>query len=427
MTLEGRGARPLGRAGSFVAGADDASAFVYNPAGLADIDGISFLLDGGFVLQRTHYDRVDSGGNPQPGVDGKINTLIFPTVAITWKPRKVPWFTLAGGVWVPYLGLNSYPANGPQRYSNISLDGSLVLVAELAAGFRLHEHVWLGAGFQIMYINFQSTVALSGCTQLNCAPEDPGFDTPTHIDVTGVVPSGVIGATFAWPKIRAGLSLQLPFFIHGDGTVTPTNPHLGTDPFFTNASIVGSSVSADFVIPLMLRLGVEYRPRPTVRVELGADYEAWSMQKELRITPHNIYIDGVPGIGKYYLNSMSVARNMVDSFSVHLGAEWEAVRGRLVVRAGYLFETSATPDAYMSVLTSDGLHNMISLGLATRIKMVRLDLGYAHLFTADRDVGYKDTKSLQLNPIQPSIAVGVGGGHYHIDTDMIALGLDGRW
>jgi long-chain fatty acid transport protein len=422
MTLEGRGARPLGRAGSFVAGADDGGAIAYNPAGLADIEGISLLLDAGLVLQRTHYDRVDSGGNPQPGVDGNLNFLPFPTLSITWKPKKVNWLTIAGGVWVPYLGLNSYQEKGPQRYSNISLDGSLVLVAELAAAFRLHEHVWLGAGFQIMYLRFQSTVALSGCTELNCAPEDPGFDAPTHLDVTGVTPSGIMGATFAWPKIRGGLSLQLPFWIHADGTV---NSRLGSDPFFTNASVVGNSTSADLTIPLMLRLGLEYRPRRTVRVEIGFDYEAWSMQKDITIRPHGIYIDGVPGIGRYYLNTFKMVRNMQDTFSVHLGAEWEAIRGRLVVRAGYLFETSATPDSTMSVLTSDGLHNMVSLGLATRVKSVRIDFGYAHLFTSDRNVS--NSVSLQLNPIKPSLARPVGNGRYKIDTDILALGLDGRW
>jgi long-subunit fatty acid transport protein len=216
--------------------------------------------------------------------------------------------------------------------------------------------------------------------------------------------------------------LQLPFWIHADGTV---NSRLGSDPFFTNASVVGNSTSADLTIPLMMKLGVEYRPLRTLRVELGFDYEAWSMQKDITIRPHGIYIDGVPGIGRYYLNTMRIVRDMQDTFSVHLGGEWEAIRGRLVVRAGYLFETSATPDKTMSVLTSDGLHNMISLGLATRIRSVRIDFGYAHLFTADRNV--TNSVSLQLNPIQPSLAVPVGNGRYKIDTDILALGLDGRW
>src|SRR5947209_3132564 len=109
MTLEGRGARPLGRAGSFVAGADDGEAMYYNPAGLVDVDGISSLVDAGLVLQRTEYTRVDSGGNPQPTVNGDLNFLPFPTAVLTWKPKKHPWLTLHGGVWVPYLGLNSFP------------------------------------------------------------------------------------------------------------------------------------------------------------------------------------------------------------------------------------------------------------------------------------------------------------------------------
>src|SRR6476659_9265879 len=158
MTLPGRGARPLGRAGSFVAGADDGEAMYYNPAGLVDVDDISVLIDGGMIFQRTHYERVDSGKNPQMAVDGQLNFLPFPTAVVTWKPRKLSRVTFHAGVWVPWLGLNSYPENGPQRYSNISLDGSLVLVPQFGASYRLHEHVWLGAGFQLLVMKFKSRV-----------------------------------------------------------------------------------------------------------------------------------------------------------------------------------------------------------------------------------------------------------------------------
>src|SRR5258706_613484 len=75
MFLPARGARPLGRAGSFVAGADDGGALYYNPAGLADIDGIGLLFDAGLVLQQVQYDRVDSGGNKQPRANGSIDIL----------------------------------------------------------------------------------------------------------------------------------------------------------------------------------------------------------------------------------------------------------------------------------------------------------------------------------------------------------------
>jgi long-subunit fatty acid transport protein len=143
------------------------------------------------------------------------------------------------------------------------------------------------------------------------------------------------------------------------------------------------------------------------------------------ITPHSIYIEGVPGIGKYYLNTMTIERHLNDTYAVHLGGEYEAVRNRLVVRAGYLFETDATPDEYHTVFSPDGTHNLIALGVGVKLGPVRLDLSYAHMFTTDRTV--TNSKSLQLNPIAPSLAVAVGNGTYEVATDVLALGMDGRF
>jgi long-subunit fatty acid transport protein len=426
MFLPGRGARPLGRAGSFVAGADDGNSLYYNPAGFADIDGVGLLLDIGLVLQQVDYDRVDSGGNAQPRASGDMNLLPIPTLALSWKPKKVPWFTIAGGVWVPYIGVNTYPENGPQRYSNITINGSLLIVMELAAAFRINEHFWLGLGLQNMYFNFHARSMLSACpSQVDCAPEDPSFDSLTELNATsGFTPSGIIGMTVAYPKFRIGLGLQLPFFVRADGDVLTRLP---SNPMFDGSQVVGTSVSVNFDLPLDLRFGIEYRPLPTLRVELGFDYESWSMQDQLTIQPHGIYIDHVPGIGRYYLDTLKINRGLNGSFAVHLGGEYEAVPRRLLVRAGYLLETSATPDETASVLVPDGLHNMIALGLSVYVWKFRLDLGYSHIFTNDRTVDYRKTQSYQLNPIQPNIMVGVGGGTYHISDDVIALGFDGRF
>ncbi len=81
---------------------------------------------------------------------------------------------------------------------------------------------------------------------------------------------------------------------------------------------------------------------------------------DLTIQPHGIYIDNVPGIGRYYLNTLHENRQLSDSVSVHVGGEWEALKERLYLRLGYLLETSATPDRTASVLAPDGLHNMIA-------------------------------------------------------------------
>ena len=337
MFLPFRGARATGRAGAFTAGVDDASALYYNPAGMADIDDWSFLIDGSLVLQRAGYDRVDSGGNPQPHVEGQMNVLPLPTLALTYKPPQIKgrWLTLGLGVWVPYLGVDSWPENGPQRYSNISLNGSLLGVIELAASFRIKDWLWLGVGLQNMILHFHSRLMLSACSELNCAPEDPGFDSLTQVDTDSVfTPSGVIGVIFAFEKIRAGLNVQLPFFVRSSGTVATRLP---TDPFFANSEVHGSSIDVDFNLPLSIRAGFEYRPFKRLRVELDMDYEAWSMQKDFTIHPNGVYISGVPGVGNYYLNTLHLQRGMQDTFAVHLGAEavtLDRKMGGMVLRTG---------------------------------------------------------------------------------------------
>lgn len=422
MELPGHGARGLGRAGSMVAGVDDGSAIFYNPAGLAGIDGISALAEGGLVFQQVQYDRINSLGGPENGVQGSMDLLPLPTLALTWKPQKLQRFTFAAGVWVPYLGLNSYDPDGPQRYTSITLKGSLLAVFELAMAFKINEHFWIGAGFENMAMRFKSRVTLSACTQLNCTPEQKSFDSLTEVDALALfVPSGIFGLSVVYPKFRIGVSAQLPFWVRADGNVRSRLP---SDPMFDGARIEGDQVGVGFELPLIVRAGVEYRPIEKLRLELGFDYEGWSIQNEFTIQPRDISIVDIPGLNSYKLSTMHLVRGLVDSFSLHLGGEYDVLR-RLTLRAGYLYETSATPDAAMSTLFPDGEHHMLTFGVGVRLWKLRFDIGYGHIFTPDRNVS--NSAVLQLNPINPSIAVPVGNGHYQIGTDILALGVEGRF
>jgi long-chain fatty acid transport protein len=444
LFLPARGARALGRGGAFTAGVDDGSAIYYNPAGLVDAGEFHFLLDGALDFQQASYTRVDSGGNPQPKVNGSMNVLPLPTLTLGGLvPNTDKRLALAGGIWVPYLGVNSWPEKGPQRYSNISINGSLIAVAELAAAYKIADWFWVGAGIENMFIHFHSRVMLSACSQLNCAPEDPGFDSLTQVDTDSwFTPSGVVGAIFALPKFRGGVNVQLPFWVRSSGTVQSRLP---TDPFFANSELHAFNnkdnpncavrtdackVDVNFDLPLQLRLGGEWRPIEPLRLELDLQYESWSMQQNFTVKPKGVYLSGVPGIGNYYLGTMYVVRGLQDTFAVNLGAELEAVKNILTLRLGYAFETSATPDNTASVLTPDALRNILSLGgsltiHANRRMAIRGDLAYAHVFFADRNV--TNSKSLQLNPIQPALAVAVGDGKYNIAADVITLGLSVRY
>ncbi len=424
MLFSPRGARPLGRAGAFVAGADDGNALYYNPAGLGEISGWSFLFDGGIVLQTAEYTRVDSGGNVQPKVKGSYDVLPLPQLVLTYQPKRASWFTLGFGIWTPYLGLNSYKEDGPQRYSHITLNGSLTLIAEVAMSFRLHKNVYLGVGLQNMILKFVSRVMLSSCTELNCAPESSGFDTLTELSATSAfTPSAIFGLTVALEKVRFAVAAQLPFWVRARGKV---HSRLPSDPQFVDATIVGEDVKLKFNLPFDLRVATELRLRKDLRIEAMFSYAGWSMQKDFAIEPQNIYIDGIPGVGRYYLGPMSINRSMKDVIGFSLGGEFEAIKNTLFLRLGWMIETSATPDKTQTVLTPDGLRNYLALGLSTKIKnKVRLDLSYAHVFIQDRTV--TASESYQLNPIRPQLAVAVGNGKYSFEADILSAGLEGRW
>ena len=423
MFLPVRGARSLGRAGAFTAGVDDGSALYQNPAGMADIDGVSLLIDGALDIQRVSYTRVDSGGNVQPTVNGDMNILPLPTIALTWKPKKAKWFTLGFGVWVPYLGINSWPETGPQRYSNISLNGSLLGVIEVAGAFRVRDWLYLGLGLQNMVLHFKSRVDLTACPAVTCAPEQPSYDALTEVSTDSYfTPSANVGATVVLQKLRAAVAVQLPSFVRSSGSVRSRLP---TDPLFANAMVNGSAIGVDFNLPVMVRLGLEYRPLPSLRLEADFNYEAWSMQDKFLITPHNVTITGVPGVGAYNLKPLTLPRSLNDTVAVSIGGEYEALKKRLWVRAGWVIETSATPDATASVLTPDAMRNLLCLGAGVWIWKARVDVGYAHVFFNDRNV--TDSRSFQLNPIQPAAAVPVGNGRYSIAADVLTAGLDARF
>ncbi|HWE29424.1 MAG TPA: outer membrane protein transport protein, partial [Polyangia bacterium] len=111
--------------------------------------------------------------------------------------------------------------------------------------------------------------------------------------------------------------------------------------------------------------------------------------------------------------------------AVMVGGEFETVANRLWLRAGWIYESNATPNKAASVLTPDAARNLLTLGGALKLWNVRFDLAYAHVFFADRNV--TNSQSFQLNPIQPADAVPVGNGKYTIAADVISAGLDARF
>ncbi|HEY8089797.1 MAG TPA: outer membrane protein transport protein, partial [Polyangiaceae bacterium] len=285
-----RGVRPLGRGGAFVAGADDLGAIWYNPAGIVDAPS-SLLVDGSWLHYTSDFTRstltTSSTGTTYvqtfSKVSGSTAVLPVPTIAASYRFGDKEQFAAAFGIYAPMTPVTSYPLTvtgsdgsqqpAPQRYSLVSLDGSALVVAGLWLAYKPVEELRFGAGFQMLTGTFKSTVDFSACPQdnLTCAAEDPSYDAYSQLKVGPIFsPSGNAGVTYVPAKIiRFGLSGQLPFIVHSPATV---DVRLPTAVVFDNASQQGDKASVRFVLPGVLRAGVEIRPledAQDLRVEIA--------------------------------------------------------------------------------------------------------------------------------------------------------------
>lgn len=441
-----RGVRPLGRAGAFVAGADDLGAISYNPAGILDA-GSQLLIDASWLHFTSDYTRqmlvyqsdpntgeiTGSSVRTFPTVQGAAPVLPIPTLALSFQPD--PKVVLALGLWAPYAAITTYPdvlegKPAPQRYSLITLDGSALAILGGYAAFAPTEDLRLGAGVEMLTGNFVSSLAFSGCVpdRFFCAPEQSEWDVAAEMEVGPIfAPSGRVGAIWRFlPDFRAGAAFSLPFWVRAPATIRTRLP---ATPVFERASQEGDEADVAFDLPWTLKAGIEGRAVENLRVELGFGLEHWSMHDSIDVEPNGIALKNIAGFPKtYYIPPVSLPRNFEDAISVRLGGEYAFELGGygLEVRTGVSYETSAVPPAYLSVLTLDSPKVTAALGGSLHIGKFRFDAVYAHLFATDVDVAPKDARIPQVSPVRANAAETpyyINGGQYSLRADVLGVGL----
>ncbi|MDC0741124.1 OmpP1/FadL family transporter [Polyangium mundeleinium] len=445
LYLSERGVRPLGRGGAFVAGADDLGSVVYNPAGLYDA-GMSVLFDASYVHFSSEYTRRTIVRQTDPNTGATVNERVqtfdpvrgsapflpIPTLGFSFVPHD-QW-VVGVGLWAPYVGVATYPEtlNGqpaPQRYSLLSLEGSILAVGGAYAAYAPTPNLRIGAGVEVLAGTFRSTVVFSGCVpdRFFCAPEQPSWDVLAELAVGPIVaPSANAGVIYIpHPKVRVGLSGHLPFWVRSSGTIRTRLPSAA--PFAT-ARQEGEDADVAFELPWNVRLGVEARPSDKLRAELAVAYEDWGVHDSIRVNPNGVALKNVVGFPEtYLLPPVNLPRNFRGAFSAQVGGEYAIPVGKmqLDVRAGLRFETSAVPNEYVSVLTIDSNKLTPSVGAGLHVGPFRFDLVVAHAIMFSQDVDPREAKIPQVSPLvanpapQPNI---INGGTYSASATIVGLG-----
>lgn len=439
-----RGVRALGRAGAFVAGADDLGAVAYNPAGVFDAGSqlffdASWLRFGNDYTRRAWLEQRDPntgevlGGSEQsyPTVSGSSAVLPLPTLVGSFYLRDD--LVLALGAYAPYSAVMSYPEAvsgkpAPQRYSLLTLEGSGLGLIGAWLGWKPSERFRVGAGLELLVGKFAATTMFSACLpdRFLCAPEQPDWDSKIRIDAGPIVaPSGVLGAKFlASPRVTLGASVHAPFFVRAPVSLRTRLPSTAV---FESAYQEGDSGSIAFELPWTASLGVEVRPAEELRIELAASAQGWGMHDAISVSSTDVALRNVVGFpDPYRLPTQRIDRGFQNSVAAKLGAEYriELSESTLTVRGGASFESSAVPPEKTTVLTVDAPKGTVAIGTSLSKGKWRFDATYAHIFLAPTDVDPRDARSPLLVPVQANAAPHyVNGGSYDSSGDVVGIGL----
>jgi long-chain fatty acid transport protein len=440
-----RGVRPLARGGAFVAGADDLGAIWYNPAGIVAA-GTSILVDASWmnfstdVTRSTQVTAADGtvGVTTFPKVSGTTHFLPVPTIAGSFAFGDKKQFAVALGAFSPNSPVASYPLTvgnpaqpSPTRYSLVSLDGSALVTLGGWFSVRPIEQLSLGVGVEVLTGSFQSTQMLSACPpqSLVCASEEPLYDALSEVKAGPIAaPSGNAGIIYeATPRVRIGLSGQLPFHIDAPAKLTVRLPDA---PEFDGAYQQGTSAHVRFNLPAVARVGVEVRPLDSLRVELAYVREFWSAQSTIDVVPENLQLYGVAGFpSPFSVSPITIPRHFHDTSSVRLGGEYQ-LSAPVVLRAGLSYEESAIPTPYLSPLTVDLDKITAAVGAGFMVDTRwRFDVLYAHVFGIDTTVPPDQAAVPRVNPVQGNAipTSGINGGSYGARADVLGVGANLRF
>lgn len=449
--LADRGVRPLGRGGAYVAGVDDPHALWYNPAGLS-WSGDQLLLDASLTLFETTYTRIDGGGNTLPTVSGHHAYLPIPTVAGSFSVDELPNFTFGLGAMAPNSALMDWPQSldvdgveypAPQRYSLLSLEGSLLASVILAGAWRPIKELSIGLATHLLFGNFDARVALSACDGVICSfPEDPEYDGIAQLSLPTFFPFFVLGGVVDLDVVRIGASVSTPYNLEGSALIQVRPPSAAA---FSGAEVVNrrpgcnhedptdpcrQDTRADVQIefPWILRLGVEVRPMPELRVEASVVYESWSVQDQVRIAPRDVWIEGALGGGlEYQVGPLNIPRYMNDTVSIRLGGAY-TIDDLVTISAGGYWENGAFSDPYLTALTIDSDKLVMGGGVGINVsREFSIDVTGGYIWMASRAV--RDSAVPQPNPIRPPAneaeTIYIGNGDYSMGAPYFGLGI--RW
>jgi long-subunit fatty acid transport protein len=442
-------AEVLGRGATFTAKADDASAVEYNIAGLARQRGTSSLVSLNTVFHTYEFQRagtypddpatVPYGGQPFPKVSNTGAPFPAPFLSIATDFNKLDRWTFSFAVFGPSAyGQRQYqnPANGlpgPARY-DLTAENLLLVFPTLAAAYRVTKWLDIGVALHLVVgqLHFETTALVDLGKNVCATGETASCDSYTKLDLTGVSATAALGLMFhPLEALSIGVNLRGKVHLVANGTATafpPSNPTSAQLPVDTQAA----SLTND--LPWVLRVGIRYAflkdGFEQGDVEVDGTYEAWhdAQGQGIQVT--------IPFLSIFQNINPVTLHNYQDTGSVRVGGSYNAKlpTGVLSFRLGFYYDSAATQpkDTRLDFDTMDKFAPTVGLGY--KVRGIAINLGYAYVWSPDRDVTNGDIQVLNAAnnalPVRSASSEPtpvINNGHYHAETHVLGVSLNVNW
>jgi long-chain fatty acid transport protein len=342
------------RGEAFVATADNPSAVYYNPAGIAQLEGLA--VRGG--LYGICYDTIFTSTGPQnPGREfhSSADCAIVPQFFATYTPEEEP-ITFGLGVYAPFGGSMNWPED--TGFRSVALKSSLTYVTfNPVVALKVLPSLSLAAGVMANYgaIRLEQGLLANPNT----------FSIYNYFRFKGCGWAASYNGGALWQPLEQlsfGATIRSPASFKMEGKTAFQVPPNATTTQTRNAH-------AYFKFPLITTFGVSYRPTPKWNLEFDADYTDWSSMgattifQDLPATPNGVNQNAA--VRLYWRASWMYEAGVTRYFD----NGWH-------VSAGYVFNESSVPDTYYTPLVADMDRHFLSAGTGFKGKRFNFDVAY---------------------------------------------------
>lgn len=397
-------ARVTGRGGATAASNDDASAIVFNPAGLGRTEGTEVMIGGSLYIAEGWYcDQTNASQNACRDNGTKTDSPPQPVPSIYISHRINNLVAIGVGMHFPFGLAVSYPDGHPQ--AAVAQESALrTMFISPTVGLDLRKQVpglTIGAGLDIIPASIELKRALVF------------GDTKGSVDLAATtVGVGFRAGVQYHPPAAKGLKLgvmyrsQAKLAFEGQADFDIADPYRGQLP-------PDGDASSTIRLPMALSGGLAYSPTSQLEIEANAVWINWA---------NTFQDDPNRGSGKTSLvlnlpggQTSAVPEDYKNTVSFRLGLDYKLPKYAAAIRAGIIYDPTPIPKETQTAQLPD-------------VNRIALTVGGSHQFSETVGV---HIAALYIPPIEREAsqdpAIPIFHGTYGVSALVLSLGLSGSF